>query len=101
VADTYTYRPNRLGGRRKVIENTAAPKAKRVSPSSHRRIVAESVYTAGSRIQLSDFAHVRTKLNHVGRTGYEYRGAGDELSPRQLAAARRNLERARAAKRGR
>jgi hypothetical protein len=102
VTDSYSQKSARFGARRKILEGVAAkPRPQRVSPSSLRRVAAEGVTRDGGRVQLADFAHVRTKLGYAGRGHYDYRGAGADLSPKQLAAARRNLERARAAKRGR
>lgn len=89
-----------VAGSRRKVTYPVKPTPKGIA-SGHRRIVVESVGRQGGKVTLEDFAHGRTRLTAGGRRGYDYRGAGGALSPKQLAAARRNLERARAAKKGR
>lgn len=100
---SYSYPSTKgKGAQRKVTVTPARVPKPRVSPSAYRRVAAESVVHEGGKVYFTDFAHVRTKMpSPSGRAGYEYRGAGPDLSPRQLAAARQNLVKARAARRRR
>jgi len=79
------------------------PTGSALSPGRYRRVAAEYVARDDrGRIEVADFAHVRTPMGLRTGTGskmYGYHGAGGELSAKQLAAARRNLELARSAKR--